>query len=113
MVVYGAVHVLIAWLALQVAFGNSSGETDQSGALQTIAQGPGGKFLLVLIAIGMGAMALWQVFEAAVGESGEQDRQAKAERVISGFRAILYGYFTVLTIIAERNTSTIAERMAA
>ncbi|MEV6633393.1 DUF1206 domain-containing protein [Actinoplanes sp. NPDC051470] len=97
-IAYGVIHLLFAWLALQVAFGNSSGETDQSGALQAIAQSPGGKFSLVLIAIGMGAMAIWQVFEAAIGESGPQDKQAVAERVISGFRAILYGYFTVITI---------------
>ncbi|MFG1609963.1 DUF1206 domain-containing protein [Actinoplanes sp. NPDC049265] len=97
-IAYGVIHILFAWLALQVAFGNSSNETDQSGALQTIAQGPGGKFLLVLIAIGMIALALWQAFEAAVGESGEQNKQALAERVVSGCRAILYGYFAVLAI---------------
>jgi len=95
-IAYGVIHLLFAWLALQVAFGNSSGETDQSGALQAIAQGPGGKFLMVLIIIGMAAMAIWQAFEAAIGESGPQDRTAMAERVISGCRAILYGYFAVL-----------------
>ena len=95
-IAYGVIHLLFAWLALQVAFGNSSGETDQSGALQTIAQGPGGKFLMVLIIIGMAAMAIWQAFEAAIGESGPQDKTAMAERFISGCRAILYGYFAVL-----------------
>lgn len=95
-IAYGVIHLLFAWLALQVAFGNSSGETDQSGALQTIARGPAGTFLLVLIIIGMAAMAIWQAFEAAVGESGPQDRSAMVERFFSGCRAILYGYFAVL-----------------
>jgi hypothetical protein len=106
-VAYGVIHLLFAWLALQVALGNSSGETDQSGALQTIAQGPGGKFLLILIIIGMVAMAVWQAFEAAIGESGEQDKQALAERFISGCRTILYLYFAYLgyKVVSGANAS--------
>jgi len=38
---------------LQVALGDSSGETDQGGALQTIGAQSGGKFLLILIIIGI------------------------------------------------------------
>jgi hypothetical protein len=97
-VCYGVIHLLFAWLALQVAFGTSSGETDQSGALQLVAQQPAGKFLLVIIAVGMIALAVWQLFEAVVGESGPQNKQAIAERVTSGCRVILYGYFAVLAI---------------
>ncbi len=41
-VAYGVIHLLFAWLALQVALGNSAGETDQSGALETIAAQSGG-----------------------------------------------------------------------
>ena len=37
---YGVIHLLFAWLALQVALGDSSGESDQSGALQTIGAQP-------------------------------------------------------------------------
>jgi hypothetical protein len=95
---YGVIHLLFAWLALQVAFGHSSQESDQSGALQYLAQQPAGKFLLILIVIGMIALAVWQLFEAIVGESGEQNKEALAERAMSGIRFILYGYFAVLTI---------------
>ena len=95
-VAYGIIHLLFAWLAMQVALGDSSGETDQGGALQTIGEQSGGKFLLILIIIGMVAMAIWQAFEAAIGESGPQNKQAMAERVISGCRAILYLYFAYL-----------------
>ena len=41
----------------------------------------------------MVALAIWQAFEAAIGESGPQTKEAIAERVISGCRAILYLYF--------------------
>src|SRR4051794_22584505 len=91
-IAYGVIHLLFAWLAFQVAFGNSSGETDQSGALRTLAKQPAGEFLVVLIIIGMVAMAIWQAFEAAIGESGPRDKAAMAERVVSGCRAVLYLY---------------------
>ena len=94
-IAYGVIHLLFAWLVLQVAFG-SSGTADQSGALETIGAQTGGKFLLVLIIIGMVAMAIWQAFEAAIGQSGLQDRSAMAERVVSGCRAALYLYLAYL-----------------
>jgi len=55
----------------------------------------------------MVAMAIWQVFEAAIGESGPQDKTAIAERVVSGFRAILYLYFAFLAykVISGANAS--------
>lgn len=102
---YGVVHLLFAWLALQVALGNSGNESDQSGALQTIAAQPAGKVLVGLIAVGMAAMALWQAFEAAVGESGPRDRTAVAERVLSGFRAVLYAYLAWLAVKTVRGAS--------
>ncbi|GIF03544.1 DUF1206 domain-containing protein [Actinoplanes siamensis] len=89
---YGIIHLLFAWIALQVAFGGSGQESDQSGALQELARHSYGKTLLVIIAIGLAAMAIWQAFEAVVGESGEQNRTAVAERVLSGVRAVLYVY---------------------
>jgi hypothetical protein len=105
-VCYGVIHLLFAWLALQIAFGKSSGEGDQSGALQIVAKQPAGKFLLVLIIIGMTAMAIWQAFLAAIGESGPQTKGAMAERVVSGFRAILYLYFAWLAFKVVQGASS-------
>ena len=87
---YGIIHLLFAWIAFQVAFRGSGQESDQSGALQTLAGNGAGKVLLVLIGIGMIGLAIWQAFEAAIGESGPRTKTAIAERVISGVRAILY-----------------------
>ncbi|MEV6349444.1 DUF1206 domain-containing protein [Actinoplanes sp. NPDC051851] len=95
---YGVIHLLFAWIALQVAFGGSGKESDQSGALQEMAAHSYGEVLLVAIAVGLFAMALWQAFEAAIGESGDQDRTAIAERVVSGVRAVLYGYLGFMAI---------------
>jgi hypothetical protein len=87
---YGVIHLLFAWLALQVAFGGSGQESDQSGALQSLAGKPFGKTMLIIVIIGMIGLAVWQGFEAAIGESGEQDKEAIAERVVSGVRAVVY-----------------------
>jgi hypothetical protein len=87
---YGIIHLLFAWIAFQVAFRGSGQESDQSGALQTLAGNGIGKALLILIAIGMVALAIWQAFEAVIGESGPRDKTATAERVVSGVRSILY-----------------------
>jgi hypothetical protein len=89
-VCYGVLHLLFAWVALQVAFGKSGEESDQSGALQKLASQPLGKTLVIIVVVGMVALAVWQAFEAAIGESGPQDKEAIAERVISGIRAIVY-----------------------
>ncbi|WP_189078799.1 DUF1206 domain-containing protein [Mangrovihabitans endophyticus] len=105
-VAYGVIHLLLAWLVLQVAFGSSSSEGDQSGALRTLAQQPAGGFLLVLIAIGMIALALWQAFEAVVGESGPRGKAAAAERFISVCRTVMYGYFAYLAIKVLSGSST-------
>jgi hypothetical protein len=89
-VCYGVIHLLFAWVALQVAFGGSKQESDQTGALQKLASQPAGKTLVILVVIGMVALAIWQAFEAAIGASGTRDKEAIAERVISGARAIVY-----------------------
>src|SRR5919199_3783936 len=89
-VCYGVIHLLFAWVALQVAFGGSKQESDQTGALQKLASQPAGKTLVILVVIGMVALAIWQAFEAAIGQSGTRDKEAIAERVISGARTIVY-----------------------
>ncbi|BBH63651.1 hypothetical protein ACTI_03360 [Actinoplanes sp. OR16] len=104
---YGIIHLLFAWIAFQVAFAGSGQDSDQSGALQELAGHSYGKTLLVIIAIGLGAMAIWQAFEAVIGESGPRNRTAMAERVLSGARALLYTYlgWTAVKVVQGSNAS--------
>jgi uncharacterized protein DUF1206 len=65
LVAYGVLHVLIGWLAIRIAWSvrPSQEDADQTGALQAVADTPGGKVLLWVIGLGMLALALWQAGE--------------------------------------------------
>lgn len=90
---YGLVHLLFAWLILQIAFGEPTEEGDQSGALRTLAEQPLGKFLVIAVAVGMLAMAIWQAYEAIAGHRADHGKERAAERLASAGRTIAYLYF--------------------
>lgn len=90
---YGLVHLLLAWLALQIAFGAGGGDGDQSGALREIAAQPYGAALVIAVAVGFAAMTVWQAFEAAIGHRGEHGRRRVLERIASASRVVFYAYF--------------------
>jgi hypothetical protein len=106
-VMYGVIHLLFAWLALQVAFGNPA-ESDQSGAMQHLAAQPFGRVLVIIVIVGMIGLAVWQIFEAVIGESGMRGREALTERAVCAFRAVLYLYFAWLgvKVLQGANAST-------
>ncbi|WP_341998344.1 DUF1206 domain-containing protein [Microbacterium sp. LWH7-1.2] len=62
-VVLGIVHIVIGFIAISVATGGG-GEADQGGAMEAIRSTPLGVILLWAIAIGLAALAVWQVAEA-------------------------------------------------
>lgn len=90
LVAYGVVHLLVAWLALQVAYGDLDGggvgKADKTGALQSISGGTGGQVVLWLVAAGLGVSALWQLLEA--WHTG----QRAWRRVMNVGEAVLFGY---------------------
>jgi hypothetical protein len=65
-VCYGLVHLVVAWLAFQVAFGSSQ-QADQQGAVTAIAGQPFGSVLLWVLVVGLVAFAVWQALSAATG----------------------------------------------
>ena len=80
LIAYGVVHLLVAWLALQLAWGGGGQSADQSGALATVAGQPFGKPLLWVIALGLIALAVWQAAEAlrwrgALSADGKQKKR--------------------------------------
>src|SRR6188472_4071146 len=98
MVVYGVVHLIIAWLAVQLALGQGGKQASQKGAMQTLAKEPAGTLLLWLVAVGMFALVVWRLIEMVVGHQEYDGGKRWRKRAISGFKAIVYGYlgFTAL-----------------
>lgn len=88
---YGIVHLTVAWLALQLSWGRSSGQASGSGALRTLAQQPMGRILLWVVAIGFLALVVWQLLEAARGHNDEDGAKRTAKRLGSLGKAVLYG----------------------
>jgi hypothetical protein len=95
---YGIVHLLIGWLALQLAFGDRSGSPDQQGALQQIAQESYGDVLLWMIGIGLLFMAVWQVFEALWGHTSRDEPKRTIKRVGSAGKVVIYAVVGISSI---------------
>jgi hypothetical protein len=108
LVAYGVTHLLIAWLALQVAFGGGGGErTDQNGAFQTIAAGSFGRVLLWVLVVGFVAVALWRLEQAIFVSAVTQDAKEQVKkRVERGFQVAL---FVALAVLAARTASGAGE----
>jgi hypothetical protein len=101
---YGLVHLLVAWLALQLAWGSGGGgEADQSGAMATLARSPVGKPLLWICAVGLLALAVWQAAEAlrargALRGQGQRRKKALGKVVKSVGKAVVYIVLAVTAI---------------
>ena len=91
LVSYGLVHLLIAWLAIQLALGDRSGSASKSGALHELAAQPFGKVLMWIVGLGFCALVLWQLIEAAVGHRDEDGGKRTVKRLTSVGRAAIYG----------------------
>ena len=91
LIAYGAVHLLVGWLALQLAQGVSgSRSADSSGALRTLADQRFGKILLGLVAVGLVALALWQASEAIWHYRYRKGVKRVRKQFTSGAKAVFY-----------------------
>ena len=91
-VVYGLVHLIVAWLALQLAFGDQSGNASSTGALTKLAHTTFGGVLVWLVALGMLVLVLWRLLDAVIGHQEESDGGKRIrQRLVSLGKAIIYG----------------------
>jgi hypothetical protein len=91
LVAYGIVHLLIAWLAFQLAIGDHEGQPSTKGAMQQVAEQAFGEVLLWAIAIGMFFLVVWRLLEAALGHRDEEGAKRWWKRADSLGKAIIYG----------------------
>src|SRR3954471_14954340 len=71
LVSYGVVHLVLAWLAIRLAFGDSGSSASSQGAMHELASNGVGRVSLYVAAAGFVALVVWQALEAAVGHRDE------------------------------------------
>lgn len=90
LVAYGVVHLLIAGIALQVAWSGSGEDASAGGALKSLAGQPFGALLLWVTVAGLGALAAWQATVAVWGHDGDDGAKLWWKRAQSAGRAVVY-----------------------
>ena len=68
----GLVYLVMGWLAVLLATGTTQ-HVDQRGVLTELIAAPFGTLLVLLLAVGFAAYAVWRLMEAATGPTGEPD----------------------------------------
>jgi type IV secretory pathway VirB2 component (pilin) len=106
LVAYGVVHLIVAWLAVRLAFGESSGEASGTGALHELAQNTVGRISLYVVAAGLFALVAWQLLEALLGHRDEDGAKRTAKRVISAGKAVVYGTLGVSAVKVAAGASS-------
>ncbi|MEO5654152.1 MAG: DUF1206 domain-containing protein [Marmoricola sp.] len=99
LVAYGAVHLLIGWVAVQLALGDHGEQASASGALHELASKPFGLTMVWAIAVGMLLLVVWRLLEAAFGHSEETDDSDRhRKQASSALKAVLYGALGVTAV---------------
>ena len=92
LVAQGISFGLVAVLALEVALGKGGKATDRQGALKTIAADSVGRVIVIGLAIGFGAYALWRLAQVFLGHDVEEPggRVKWGKRLSSLGKAAIY-----------------------
>ena len=105
-VVNGLMHLLIGWIALQVAWGTSGTSADQSGALGSLASNGFGRAILWLGVIGF--LGLFVLYAAsAIGGWGRT-----SDRIKNAGKAIVYLALAVTAFTFARGGSTSSKKQS-
>ena len=92
LVAYGVVHLMIGWLALQLALGEREESASNSGALHALAEQPLGGVLVWAVAVGMLLLVVWRLLEFGFGFEEEGDSAKRwRKRLTSLGKAVIYG----------------------
>jgi Domain of Unknown Function (DUF1206) len=107
----GLTYLIIALIAAQIALGGSAQSADQHGAIEDVASRPFGRLLLIALALGFAAYALWRWSVAAVGSPGAGAESAVKEwvqRLGALAMGLVYAGLCISTIlvVAGRSTSS-------
>ncbi|QTE30911.1 DUF1206 domain-containing protein [Pengzhenrongella sicca] len=98
----GVVHLLIAWVAVQLAWFGSGGDADQTGALQALGDTGLGALPLWLAVAGFGLLGVWQVVEAVL----QRDAATRAKAAGKGVAYLALTWTTVAVILGTGSSSS-------
>ena len=104
LVAYGVVHLVIAWIALQVAWAGG-GDASSGGALRTVAEQPFGRTMLWLTVAGLAALVVWQLGTAVWGYQTEDGAKRVRKRLGAAGRVVVYGALAVSAAKIAAGTS--------
>src|ERR1700712_773019 len=91
LIVFGFIRLLVAWIAVDLAWTGSSQQASQQGAFRQMASNPAGDVLVWITAVGLFVLTLWQAFAAIWGYREIDDQRKRVmKRLGSVGRAITY-----------------------
>jgi hypothetical protein len=114
LVAYGIVHLMLAWLALQIAFGERGGTASGTGALHALANQPLGAFLIWVVAIGLWLLVVWRLLEAWQGHDGEDGATKVGKQAATLLKAVLYavlGFSAVKVALGDSKSGSGTDSM--
>ncbi len=107
LVAQGVLYGVVGILAIKVALGGRGESPDKGGALQTIAEQPLGRGLLVVLALGLAGYAVWRLAQGILDRDSEgEGLKGLAKRAGAIARGAWYGAlaaFTVGRIVSGRS----------
>lgn len=111
-VVSGLLHLLIGYIALQVAWTGANASADQSGALALVADQSWGRAILWLGVVGFAGLALWQLAEAAFGSPGRAAKDQAAARGAALAKGLVYLALGLSTLSFARGSGTSSSKQS-
>lgn len=105
----GVSYALVGILAVALASGLGGRATGRKGALEVVADESYGRALLLGLALGFGAYALWRLAQALLDRDGRgTDAPGLARRIGNFARALFYGTLaaTALTLLDGTGSDT-------
>ena len=106
LVVYGVLHLLVAWLVLRLASGDRSGSASGTGALHTLAQSAVGRVTLYAIAAGFAALALWHGIEAVLGYHRFGFVEKLSNRLVSAVKVVVFAAIGLNALLLATGSSS-------
>jgi hypothetical protein len=116
-VAQGVSFLIVGILSLELAVGEGGTATDREGALHRLAEDGLGRGLVIVLALGFGAYALWRLVQVVLGHDVEEPggKQKLSKRLSSLGKGAVYGALCVAavsTLVGDNNGGGNKEREA-